>query len=137
MTSYRRPPTRILDLPEMGNSNAMSIKAAGGWHSLSGPGARVVVIALPDSVCILVGQANPTDVWTNCKGCSGMDPTSLRMRYLVAIFLAAVLTAGALRHIVHSYGGISREEIRAFALTAAGLGILLLIILVVRRRRQP
>jgi len=41
-----------------------------------------------------------------------MDPIKLRMRYLVGFFLAAVLTAAALRHILHVHAGFAREEIR-------------------------
>jgi LPXTG-motif cell wall-anchored protein len=67
----------------------------------------------------------------------GMDPTSFRMRYLVGIVLAAVVTAAALRHIIHVYAGISREEIRTLALIAAGIGILLAIVLFRRRKRHP
>jgi LPXTG-motif cell wall-anchored protein len=66
-----------------------------------------------------------------------MDPTSFRMRYLVGIVLAAVVTAAALRHIIHVYAGISREEIRTLALIAAGIGILLAIVLFRRRKRHP
>jgi LPXTG-motif cell wall-anchored protein len=59
------------------------------------------------------------------------------MRYLVGIVLAAVVTAAALRHIIHVYAGISREEIRTLALIAAGAGILLAIVLFRRRKRHP
>jgi LPXTG-motif cell wall-anchored protein len=59
------------------------------------------------------------------------------MRYLVGIVLAAVVTAAALRHIIHVYAGISREEIRTLALIAAGIGILLAIVFFRRRKRQP
>jgi hypothetical protein len=65
----------------------------------------------------------------------GMDPTRFRMRYLVGIVVAAVVTAAALRHVVHIY--VSLEEIRAVALTAAGVGILVAILLLRRRKRQP
>jgi hypothetical protein len=63
-----------------------------------------------------------------------MDPTNLRMRYLVGIFLAAVVTAAVLRHVIHTYGGFSREEIRAVAL-AVVVGLFLIVLFVVRRRR--
>jgi hypothetical protein len=39
-----------------------------------------------------------------------MDPTKLRMRYLVGILVAAVVTAAALRHFLHVEAGFSREE---------------------------
>src|ERR1700686_585719 len=57
-----------------------------------------------------------------------MDPTSFRMRYLLGILLAALLTAAALRHVIHVYAGFSREEIRTMALLAAGVGIVVVII---------
>ena len=45
-----------------------------------------------------------------------LDPRSFRLRNFLAIAFAAVFTAAALRHVLHVYGGISREEIRADAL---------------------
>ena len=66
-----------------------------------------------------------------------MDPTSVRLRYLVGIFFAAVVTAALLRHAVHVYAGFSREEIRAMALMAAGAGVLLVVIFFRTRKRQP
>jgi len=47
-----------------------------------------------------------------------VDPRSFRLRNFLAIALAAVFTAAVLRHVLHVYGGISREEIRADALLA-------------------
>jgi branched-subunit amino acid transport protein len=47
-----------------------------------------------------------------------LDPRSFRLRNFLAIALAAVFTAAVLRHVLHVYGGISREEIRADALLA-------------------
>ena len=81
--------------------------------------------------------ADATLDWTPVEASFWMDPTSFRMRHLVGITLAAVLTAAALRHIIHVYAGISREEIRTMALITAGAGILLAIILFRRRKRQP
>ncbi len=49
---------------------------------------------------------------------SRVDPRNFRLRNFLAIAFAAVLTAAALRHVLHVYGGISREEIRANALLA-------------------
>jgi flagellar biosynthesis protein FlhB len=46
-----------------------------------------------------------------------MDPTKLRMRYLVGILVAAVVAAGALCHFLHVEAGFSREEIRSGILT--------------------
>jgi len=68
---------------------------------------------------------------------SRMDPTRVRLRYLIGIFLAAVVTAALLRHTVHVYAGFSREEIRTLALIAAGAGILLAVLFFRRRKRKP
>jgi hypothetical protein len=53
-----------------------------------------------------------------------IDPRSFRLKGFLAIALGAVLTAAALRHILHVYGGISREEIRWDALAFALIGVL-------------
>jgi uncharacterized membrane protein YdcZ (DUF606 family) len=51
------------------------------------------------------------------------DPRSFRLRHFIIIVIAAVLTAAVLRHTLHVYGGIPREEIRWDALLAALLAI--------------
>ena len=65
-----------------------------------------------------------------------MDPIKLRMRYLVGFFVAAVLTAAALRHVLHVHAGFAREEIRIGVLITAGLGIFLAIVLFRWSRRS-
>ena len=62
-----------------------------------------------------------------------MDPTKLRMRYLLGIFLAAVLTAAA---FLHTQVGIAREDIRTGVLIAAAVAIFLLIAFFRWSRRQ-
>ena len=47
-----------------------------------------------------------------------MESLNLRFRYVLAFLVGAVITADVLRHAVHVYGGISREDIRAGALMA-------------------
>jgi hypothetical protein len=47
-----------------------------------------------------------------------LDPRTFRFRYLIGIVLAAILIAALLRHVLHVYGGLSREDIRADALIA-------------------
>ena len=64
-----------------------------------------------------------------------MDPREFRFRYLVGIVLAAILIAALLRHVLHVYGGLSREDIRADALIAA-LVIVLTTILLRRLSRR-
>lgn len=58
-----------------------------------------------------------------------MDPTSFRMRHLLAVVVVAGITAAVLRHFFHVHVGFSREEIRTGALIAAAVGILLAIII--------
>jgi hypothetical protein len=65
-----------------------------------------------------------------------MDPTKLRMRYLVGILVAAVVTAAALRHFLHVEAGFSREEIRSRILATAAIGIFLAVVFF-RWRRRP
>ena len=64
-----------------------------------------------------------------------LDPREFRFRYLVGIVLAAILIAALLRHVLHVYGGLSREDIRADALIAA-LVIVLTTILLRRLSRR-
>ena len=64
-----------------------------------------------------------------------MDPLSFRFRHVLAVLFAAVVTAAALRHIVHVYGGIPREEIRVDALLTIPLVVLAIVLL--RRKRGP
>jgi hypothetical protein len=63
-----------------------------------------------------------------------MDPTKVRMRYLVGILMAAVLTAGILRHSLHVHAGFTRVEIAILALAA--LTAVLLAVGLVRHRRR-
>ena len=58
-----------------------------------------------------------------------MDPREFRFRYLVGIVLAAILIAALLRHVLHVYGGLSREDIRADALIAVVVIVLTTILL--------
>lgn len=55
------------------------------------------------------------------------DPRSFRLKNFLAIALAAVLTAAALRHTLHVYGGIPREEIRWDALIAVVITVVAVI----------
>ena len=63
-----------------------------------------------------------------------MDPTKLRMRYLLGIFVAAVMTAVVLRHFLHVQAGLTRTEILIGALLAA-IGVFLATVLFRLARR--
>jgi hypothetical protein len=59
----------------------------------------------------------------------------IRFRYLLAIFLAAVLTAAVLRHVLHVQTGFTRKEILDGALAAAAICVFLAVVFFRRRRR--
>jgi len=61
-------------------------------------------------------------------------PLNPRLKYALTLLPAATITAAALRHGVHVYGGISREEIRAGALMA--IPVVALAIFFFRRKRR-
>jgi hypothetical protein len=62
-----------------------------------------------------------------------MEVLNSRVRYALAFLMAALIAAALLRHVVHVYGGISREEIRAGALLAISV-VSLALFLFARRR---
>lgn len=63
-----------------------------------------------------------------------MDPLKIRFRYILAFLFGAMIVAAALRHGAHVYGGVSREDIREYALIAVSFVGLAVIIL--RRKRR-
>jgi hypothetical protein len=73
---------------------------------------------------------------------NGADPwdyikrVNARAKYALVLFLAAVITAGILRHMIHVYGGLPREEIRLGSIIAL-LVIVALPILFRRVRGRP
>jgi hypothetical protein len=50
--------------------------------------------------------------WGSLRGVARMHSLDKRFRYVLVFLIGAVITAAALRHLVHVYGGIPREEIR-------------------------
>jgi hypothetical protein len=64
-----------------------------------------------------------------------LDRLNLRFNYVLAFMVGAVITAAALRHGFHVYGGLSREEIRDDALLAIPL-VALAAAFLFRRRQQ-
>jgi hypothetical protein len=66
----------------------------------------------------------------------GMDPTKIRMRYLLGVIVTAVIVAAVLRHFLHVEVGFTRKEILMGALVAAALGIFLTIALFRQRKRS-
>jgi len=61
---------------------------------------------------------------------------AMRLRTVLAILLLAVITAAALRHSIHVYGGLSREDIRGYTLLAI-LCVAAAVIVFRRRSAKP
>jgi hypothetical protein len=70
------------------------------------------------------------------RGIARMDSFERRFRYALAFLIAAVISAAALRHGVHVYGGFSREEIRVAALIAIPAVALAIIFFQRKRHRK-
>ena len=82
-------------------------------------------------------RANVAGIFVGANGGGAvceMNPLSFRLRYFLAILFAAVVAAAALRHVVHVYVGLSREEIRAGALIAVPLVVIAIILFRKARR---
>jgi hypothetical protein len=75
----------------------------------------------------------PAITWRFVQGVAKMHTLDERSEYLL-VFLVGVITAAALRHIVHVYGGIPREEIRSDAMIA--IPLIALVIVFFRRKRD-
>jgi hypothetical protein len=63
-----------------------------------------------------------------------MDPTKIRMRYLLVVLFAAIIIAAVLRHVLHVNAGFTRLEILEGAL--ACLALTVVVGLALRRRRR-
>jgi hypothetical protein len=63
-----------------------------------------------------------------------MHSLDQRFRHILVFLIGAVITAALLRHAIHMYGGISREEIRTGALMA--IPAVALAVIFFRRKRQ-
>jgi hypothetical protein len=62
------------------------------------------------------------------------DPREFRLRYFLSILMAAILVAAALRHVLHVYAGLTREDIRTDAMIAAlVIGVAAILVRRVRR----
>ena len=66
-----------------------------------------------------------------------MDPTKIRMSYLLVVLFAAIITAAVLRHVLHVHAGFTRREILEGALACVGLTVCLAFALRRRRDRNP
>jgi hypothetical protein len=68
-------------------------------------------------------------------GACRMEQTiNSRVKFTLAFFIAAILVAALLRHTVHVYGGLSRQEIRDVSLLALPAAVVVFHFLRKRRR---
>jgi hypothetical protein len=67
-----------------------------------------------------------------------LDPLNSRLKYFLMAVFAAVLTAATLRHIIHIYGGFTRQEIRLGAIVAiAAIAAIAFAVTILRRKPRP
>jgi len=80
----------------------------------------------------------PCSMRTTSRYFSGtrmIEALNSRFKIIVFMGLAAILIAGFLRHALHIYGGISREDIRADSLLLiCAVGIVIVFFKVLRQR---
>ena len=82
----------------------------------------------------------PRSMRTTARYFSGtrmIEALNSRFKIIVFMGLAAILIAGFLRHVLHVYGGISREDIRADSLLLiCTFGIVTVFFKVLRQRNK-
>jgi len=64
-----------------------------------------------------------------------METLNARFRHIVGFLIIAVFVAAVLRHVLHVYGYISREDIRTGSLIALALAVLFYLAISIRWRR--
>jgi hypothetical protein len=65
-----------------------------------------------------------------------IETVNARFRHVVVFLIIAVFVAAVMRHVLHVYGSISREEIRAGSLLALVFAVLFyLTVSAIKRRR--
>jgi hypothetical protein len=65
-----------------------------------------------------------------------IETVNARFRHVVVFLIIAVFVAAVMRHVLHVYGSISREEIRAGSLLALFFAVLFyLTVSAIKRRR--
>jgi hypothetical protein len=66
-----------------------------------------------------------------------MEVLNSRFKHLLVFLIAALVTAGLLRHTVHIYGGVAPEDIRKGALIIlAAVAFIVLALTLSRNRHQ-
>jgi hypothetical protein len=65
-----------------------------------------------------------------------IETLNARFRHIVVFLIIAVFVAAVLRHVLHVYGSISREEIRTDSLIALPFAVLFYLTVVAIKRRR-
>jgi len=82
----------------------------------------------------LVG-GTPNRVGTTWRVSTMFETLNARFRRVVVSLIAAVFVAGVLRHVLHVYGLMPREDIRIIALIALAFTVLFYLAISIRWRR--
>ena len=92
------------------------------------PSAKSKVLNLVSSI--------PNLVATTWRESTMLETLNVRFRRVLISLIAAVFVAAVLRHVLHAYGWISREDIRTGAMIALALAVLFyLAVPAITRRR--
>jgi len=96
--------------------------------------AAVRVPSAKSKGCSLVRSTpNPVRTW---RKSTMIETVNARFRHVVVFLIIAVFVAAVMRHVLHVYGSISREEIRTGSLLALFFAVLFyLIVSAIKRRR--
>jgi hypothetical protein len=96
--------------------------------------AAVRAPSAKSKVLNLVG-GTPNLVGTTWRVSTMFETLNARFRRVVVSLIAAVFVAGVLRHVLHVYGLIPREDIRVIALIALAFTVLFYLAISIRWRR--
>ena len=96
--------------------------------------AAVRVLSAKSKVPNLVSGI-PNLVRTTWRVSTMFETLNARFRRVLISLIAAVFVAAVLRHVLHAYGWISREDIRTGAMIALALAVLFYLAISTRWRR--
>lgn len=95
-----------------------------------------MIVACPNCAIAITNKRVAPKAATVGKA-ESLETLDSRFRRILAFAFAAIITAAALRHVIHTYAGVPREEIRTQALLALGAFVFLFIVTgIFFRRRQ-
>jgi hypothetical protein len=102
-----------------------------------GFGGATTIATCPNCAMVSAERSRTVESndWNFWQGpASVMDGFNQRFKYIAAFLIGAVIIAAVLRHTVHVYGGLPREDIRTDALIAI---VAVLLVIIFLRRKRP